>query len=570
MKGKKIIIICYSLFLLLVAAFWGIREIEENHSNGVFAQIHSNGRTEKVKLWMSPWDDYYLFLPSYADLSQVQICEQIYGQAFLEGAKITGFMDCSDYPLNEPIELIQLPYFGYQWNTLTILQSANLPTMYVDVRSGDMDYIHAQKGNKESGTMRLYSAEGKLEASAIVESFQGRGNSTWYYREKKPYSLRLGADTDLLEMGAASRWILLAEPFDPSFLKNKISYDLARDAGMPYSPDCRWVDLYLNGNYAGLYLLSERNEIHSSRVDLPPESSFLVSWEQEDRLIAQEYPYIKTERDTAIRVHHSAFPLDQVQQMWQSVENAIFAEDGMDPITGKYWHELIDLDSWAKLFLVDEITGDYDGGKLSKFFYYQEIEGVGKIYGGPVWDKDDAFANGQWPILAPNCIVASRSSVVNGREQRMFYGLYQKAEFSARVSELYQKDFLPLLRQLYDTGIEAYADYIASSAELTEIRWSQGYKSKRSVQLRDFLGERMAFLNDYWIENEKFHRVRVLDTYDGSNGEFAIRPGEKIPILPEHELDFGIWGWYRFGTEEPFDVTQPIWEDADIIFKNVE
>ena len=58
-------------------------------------------------------------------------------------------MSCSRLSVNEPVTLIHNPLFGYQWNELTILQSGKLPTMFIDVKSGNMDYIHKEKGNKE-------------------------------------------------------------------------------------------------------------------------------------------------------------------------------------------------------------------------------------------------------------------------------------------------------------------------------------------------------------------------------------------------------------------------------------
>ena len=82
--------------------------------------------------------------------------------------------------------------------------------------------------------------------------------------------------------------------------------------------------------------------------------------------------------------------------------------------------------------------------------------------------------------------------------------------------------------------------------------------------VRDFLEKRMAFLNSCWIQKESFYCVRVYDDYDGSNGEFAVSPGAQIPALPETQPGLE---WYVFGTEEPFDVAQPIWEDVDIIRK---
>lgn len=569
MKGKHIVIICFSVLLCLLVGVCGIQEREGNRSASISVDVLSDGRSENIKLWMSPSEEYFLFLPGYADLSQVQIRRNVWGSLYLDYKKVVDGMSCSRLSVNEPVTLIHNPLFGYQWNELTILQSGKLPTMFIDVKSGNMDYIHKEKGNKESGTMRLYSADGKLEAMAIVDSLKGRGNSTWQWNEKKPYSLRLNEDADLLGMGAASRWVLLAEAFDRSLMKNKLAYDLARNAGMPYAPDCQWVELYLNGEYAGLYLLSERNEIHPNRVDLPEDASFLVSWESERRLIAQDYPYVKTERGTAIRVHQSSFELETVQQMWQSVENAIFAEDGIDHITGKHLRELIDMDSWAELFLLDEILADYDGGKISKFFYYKEENGVGKIYGGPVWDKDDSLAPGHWAITPPNCIVASRAKIVDGKDQRLFSGIYQKEEFASRVTEIYQSRFLPLLQELCRTGIEEYANLIDQSAQLTEIRWNLGYRKEESSIIRNFLEERMDFFDAYWIKKEEFYHVKVRDTFESSDGEFAVRPGDPIPVLPEYDPAAGVWCWYEAGTEDPFDVTQPIWEDKSLILKKI-
>lgn len=569
MKSKHIGILCFSVLLLLVAVFGGMKEKAWSRTHSFSVEVLSDGRSENVKLWMGPGEVYYLFLPSYADPSQVQIRRNVSGSLLLDGKKLYSGMTCEEFPLNESMELIHDPYLGYQWNKLKILQSANVPTMYIDVKSGNMDYIHAEKGNKESGTMRLYTADGRLDAEAVVESLQGRGNSTWQWRDKKPYSLRLSAETDLLGMGAAGRWVLLADAFDLSGLKNKLAYDLARSAGMPYTPDCQWVDLYLNGEYAGLYLLSERNEIHPNRVDIPEENTFLVAWESEQRMIDQGYPYVKTEREKALRIHQSSMPLEEVQKIWQSVENAIFAEDGIDPVTGKHLRDLIDMDTWAMLYLMDEIPADFDGGRISKFFYYQETDGIGKVYGGPVWDKDDTFATGHWSVTPPNCLVACRSSVIDGKETNMFAGLYQNQEFRARLTEVYQSAFLPVLQQLYETGIEEYANRIAQAAQLSECRWGFGYTPDQSRIIRDFLGERMAFFEEYWIKNGDFHRVKVSVSSGGGSGEFAVRSGDRVPIQPEYEPEAGLWKWYRSDTKKPFDITQPIVEDVKIFAKKV-
>jgi hypothetical protein len=247
--------------------------------------------------------------------------------------------------------------------------------------------------------------------------------------------------------------------------------------------------------------------------------------------------------------------------MWQSVENAIFAEDSIDPVTGKHLEDLIDLDSWAMLHLMDEISADYDGGMISKYFYYNEQDGTGKIYAGPLWDKDDAYGTGYWAITPPNSIVAGRS------DRQIFSQLCRKESFSSRVAQLYESAFVPQLTQLCDTGIEAYAEQISQAALLHETRWALGYTEEESRIKRDFLRARMEFLNAYWIEKEEFCHVYVVNASEGGRGEFAVRPGECVPYLPEYAPDAGVWGWYLEETEEPFDVTRPIGEDIHLILK---
>ena len=570
MKRKNFIIIGLSVLLLFVVLVGGVLEQKWSEVHSISVEVISEGGAEEVKLWMGPEERYYLFLPSYADLSQVQIRRNLLGSISLDYKGVTRGMNLEGFFLNEPIVLIHDSYFGYQWNEMTIMQSGGVPTLYIDVRSGNMDHIHSLKGNKESGTMRLYTADGQLDAYAVVDSLQGRGNSTWQpWLEKKPYSLRLSQDTDLLGMGAGSRWVLLANAYDLSMIKNKMAYDLAGTVGMPYAPDSQWVDLYLNGEYAGLYLLSERNEIHTNRVDIPEETSFLVSWESESRMIAQDYPYVNTERGTTIRVHQSGIPLEEVQAKWQSVENAIFAEDGVDPITGKHWEDLIDLDSWAKLYMIDEISAEYDAGRLSKFFYYKETDGVGKIYGGPVWDKDDGFASGHWVTTPPNCIIASRSGTLNGKEVRMFHGLCEQEVFSSRVAELYAQDFRPALMELCDGGIEAYAMQIVEAAQLSEFRFTLGYHDREWLVIQQFLRKRVEFLDAYWIRGEEFCQVQVYCPTEGGSALYMVRPGDPIPCLPEYTPEAGNWTWHDSETGELFDVTQPVLKDLSLILRKV-
>ena len=69
-------------------------------------------------------------------------------------------------------------------------------------------------------------------------------------------------------MGKNKHWVLLADYYDPSHIRNKITYWMGKKLGMAYTPECVYVDVVMNGQYYGSYLLSEQVRVGNSRVDI--------------------------------------------------------------------------------------------------------------------------------------------------------------------------------------------------------------------------------------------------------------------------------------------------------------
>ena len=435
--------------------------------------------------------------------------------------------------------------------------------MYIDVLSGNMDYIHAEKGNQEPAQLRLYSDHGELEYEGHVSGLSGRGNSTWIC-EKKPYSLSLSYEADLLGMGAAQNWILLANAYDTSNLRNKIVYDFSREIGMAYSPQCQWVDLYLNGDYVGLYLLTTRNEIHPQRVAISQTDSFLVSMELEWRLETQDISYVSSGNSSwlAYRIHGSSIEKTALQAMLQSMENAILAEDGVDPATGKSYLELIDLDSWARRYLIDEVFGNFDAGSLSQFFYYDGSSGSEKICAGPVWDMDNCLSLGGYPA---NSIWAGRPHLWDSDDSPLFYALWQKKEFRQRVLQLYEEVFRPAVEPLLSNKIDDYAAQIRQASQVNALRWNAEDSSEQAEYIRSHLESRMEFLDDYYFGDTEYCLVQEADP-GGVWRCFAVACGESLSWSYYYmDTDEGYYlGYYTADTDEPFDVDQPVYSDITI------
>ena len=571
-NGKLLIGLLTAVFLLLAAGIGTLEpapEPEEKVNMPLSVTVLLDGRQETLDCWEDGAGAYTVFLPSGAKLTDTVISPEQDTRILLDGISLEGPLNCSGLQPDTPYRLSCTGEGVTTEHTLTFLQSARIPSLHLDVQSGSMEIIHETKGNQESGSARLYTPDGELNWSGMVEGLRGRGNSSWF-KEKKPYSMTLAAEADLLGMGQAREWILLANAMDPSHLRNKAVYDLAAEAGMAYAPESQWVDLYLNGDYAGLYLLSERNEIHPQRLDLPEQGSFLVSRESSWRLISQSYPRVLLDSGAALRLHDSGLTEEDVARIWQPAENAILAEDGIDPTTGKSWQELIDLDSWVMDYLTGEIFGNVDAGSISQYYYRDGNDPEGKIYAGPVWDYALSIGSrGTWQTQTVQAFFADKAHIWSLEDSTWYYSLNRKPEFSARVRELYQQVYRPLVQQLLDTGLEAYAAQIDQGAALDHYRWGTEDLWEEVEVIRTYLKARIAFLDSLWLENTEYCRVLVLLDENSSSICHAVAPGETIPSLPAYEETWDVLGWYDAATEQPFDPSQPIHQDTVVYLKKL-
>lgn len=555
MKGRKTAVYLMTVLLVFVIAIVELYMMwEEGFSLSV--NVTTADHSETIESW-SHDGCYYVFLPSYADPQQTHLVVNPFIQVRIQDKKVGTQTVCADFPFNEELPIVYHAFGKTREKTIYFCQSGNVPTLYIDTASGTMDYIHEEKGNEESGKLRLYTPEGMLDCSARIQTIYGRGNSTWD-QPKKPYSLELTQSADLLGMGSAKKWILLANFLDPTNMGNKMSYDFASAVGCAYTPECQWTDLYLNGNYAGLYLISERNEVDPQRINISKDNSFLISMENESRSIGRNYSSFISDRDSFMRIHHSGIPEDRIQKIWQSAEDAIYAPDGIDPATGKHWQDLIDLDSWVQQYLLWEVFMDWDAAALSAFFYYDGDSDT--VFAGPIWDMDRIL--NQEPVNTPNILVAGRKYIWNREQVNLFYALYQKEPFHQRVRELYWQVYRPLLEELMENGMQTYLAQSLAAGEMNYARWG-GRNPMDAVQEGiQYLKARITFLDDYWQSEEGYHTIELKWANHAKWISYAVRHGEPADFLPTD------CQWLEYETGERFDISAPV--TRDYVIQQVE
>ena len=550
-SNKTVVLVMTALLLLSAVTIAYYQEQWENFPLVVTVESENGGET--IQRWKKIPDTFYIFLPGYANPEQAKIQTNWLHPIAIEGEIVGRDASCADYPFDVPLQMTYFNRGRTIEQALIFTQSGGVSTLYLDTASGSMDYVNQSRDHSEGGSLRLYTPEGTLDCSAGVQEIAGRGNSTWE-AEKKPYRLKLAAQQNLLDMGAAKDWILLADDFDSSHIRNKAAYDFAREIGAAFSPEAQWVDFYANGEYLGLYLLTERNQIHPQRVAIPEEESFLVSMEWPARTQWEQLPNVVSQRGNLLMIRQNGLGQGRLRQVWQSAENAIYADDGIDPVTGKHWRELIDVDSWAEQYLLREVFADGDACAMSQFFYY--TQSVGRLYAGPLWDMDNTL--NCWKTQIPNVLTAARRHVWNAEQESLFYTLCQKAEFRDRVLGIYYERFRPVLAKLSSEGFARYAETVCPAVAMNAVRWDRSLHPECAEEMGNFLRERMAFLEQYWASPEDYCLIEEAGEVQWRS--YAFRRGDPAQALGQIPNA----GWFVYETGEPFDITAPVTQDRVI------
>ena len=575
-KQRKTLYLATVVILMLIIGV-AVSRVKDTIGMPFSIVLNTSDGVQKIQLWSDKKQAIYVFLPSCAELSQVQVALETEEDIIINGIPLMDGMTCEVFSVGTPHDLFYKVWGNEIHRKILFLKSENLAAVFIDTQSGSMDYVHEKKGNQEKGKLSMFIPSGETVYSGELETITGRGNYTWDTSEKKPYRLRLSEEADLVNSGAAKEWVLLANNSDPTHLKNKIVYDFSDQVGLRYSPDSEWVDLYLNGEYVGLYLLSERNEVTASRVDIYGTGSFLVSQELEKRLQENNDPYILTDAQKAFRIRYpqntTQESRQEMQNVMQSVENAILAENGTDPISGKHWTELLDVESWTKKFLIEEVFANYDAGAVSQFYYVDGTDADVRVWAGPVWDYDLSMGiDAYWAGMSPRAFYVNRIREREHHDTQWLVALSQKEQFLRRVKDVYREEYLPALMDLLQNKIPVYREHIAKSAELNQVRWALDNHSNEDSadRLISFLQERIAFLNEIWVD-EKVHCQVLADRRQQNNNyaNYVVIYGEQLTDLYMFESteDLHFLGWYDRATGEPFDVSQPIKEDMEIYAK---
>lgn len=590
--------------------------VENGH---LCVSICTEQSVNRVFLWQEEGEEGegegYFFLPSCVSHHKIRL-----GDIGEGGVRIDGkpYQKGDTFTWEEGHKLtFQVTDGSYNTHTYKVnfLTSANIPAMFIDL-DGWLEYLYEDKENEESGKICVVQEDGVSEYQGELLRISGRGNSTWEY-DKKPYAIKLKEAKALCGLDKSDRWQLLALWREGSKLDNKIAMDLSEALGITYNTQGTWVDLYIDGEYLGIYLLAESVTVGKGRVDIydlekenklrnpsitlgggityceeTSKGYFLENGENISGgyLIEKDYPShyeaessgFETSRGDQFSIkspqHASREQARYIQSIVENIDQMV--TDGNPEV----W-DYLDINSFAKSFLMDELACDTDAGLTSMFFYKDRNDE--KLYAGPTWDYDNAFGERNSDV-EPG--YDYQLSVVNTTADSLFtldwYArLYENPQLQKQIIEEY-KVLLPYLEEILDTKIDQYMEEIRASVAMDKIRWNSkniwgdfsGKYPEYELNVRYmkyFLAKRLNFLCNRWgVEHAPFevpsNGQKHLVTYcyaDGETGTMEVIDGEEISMLPMYDVNI-YEGWRDQYTGERFRSQIPVY--CDVTFYNAK
>ncbi|MBE6319258.1 MAG: hypothetical protein E7081_09855 [Bacteroidales bacterium] len=422
--------------------------------------------------------------------------------------------------------------------------SGTLPVVYITTQNkaeitSTENYINATFyiDAKSSGYASLGSA-----TSQTAMKIRGRGQSSWNNYDKKPYRFKLTIGTQLLGMSKSKNFALMAYADDThAFLRATTGYKVSQLMNLAYTPDRRPVELVLNGDYKGLYFLTETVRIDKDRVpivkqdDNATDASIISGgWLLEiDNAEATEQVTITEGNGSLARFTYkdpealSASQTNYLMGQLKGMDNAIYSSDK----NSTTWQDYIDIDTLARYYIVQEVLDNTEAFYGSTYLY--KDRGTTSNWNfGPVWDFGNALRRSEQKFFYQDSPFAPQ----------IWIGEIAKfPAFQAKVKELWT-NFYNNQYPTISTYIDNFIASIKSAASCDAQRWPS-YGTSDAVTdasaWKTLLDARTKWLNEQWTgtgieaielnENTpiEYYNLQGIKISNPSNGIFIKVQGNK-------------------------------------------
>jgi len=410
-----------------------------------------------------------------------------------------------------------------------------IPNLYIDTE--DRATIRSKVYYVKASVTLTGAGKSSFNFSSLGASIRCRGNSSYNsvasqfnYNSKNSYRLKMDEKINLLGVGNSVNrdWVLHSNKFDASNLRNYFVWSLARQlGGFSFVPSCAWVNLYVNGDYRGVYMISEQVEVADGRIEIDdsgtePDKGYLVELDMRGQaetgvVEGLDYFYLPGFYDQGIKNLREWVIKSEVTT---TVENAFIRDyfirchAAIMKGNEKEIDALVDIDSMVDMFIVQELSKDVDGGGAS--IYWQKEKG-GKLAFTAPWDYD--FGLGSYGIAIKTTDFVCEVDNTGNKPNLWLQSLLKQDWFLRRLHRRMQEadEMVTLCIRL----VRMQGEVLTPAADRNDRRWNiygnhfQYYlHSQVSTKLNSY-AEHIDFLCEWiktrweWMKNEIDSRVNA-------------------------------------------------------------
>lgn len=523
---KFLAVLLSAIVIFSATSMIGYAADEETVDTFAISSVIGEEATPTVEWFLADDGNYYLFMPTSISIYLCKVSFEADGDVYIDGTKVTNGSVISLADKSQ----ITVSCNGKNY-VVKVIQETTLASVFITTESGNLDAVHADKDYKEAGYIQVVGEDGiSFQYDGDLEYIKGRGNSTWKM-EKKPYNIKLDKKADLFGMGKSKKWSLIANHSDTSLMRNSIIYSVAGQV-LEYTPKYTPVDLYINNEYMGSYILTTRIEVDDSRVEIEnlddanEDANPDVDFDELDRggvygtysgllqgtqkwveipndpeditggylmemEIADRYPdeisgFVSEGGQPMIfknPEYATESEIKYISSVYQDFEDAVMSEDGYNE-DGKHYTELCDVETFQLFYAINEWASNMDFGLTSTYLYKPENDD--KLYAGPVWDFDIAFGNNGGKRYGCDYTNPEEFTVCFSRQYKntifksqdvhavptLFNALCQKQDFVTGVKNVWDTKLSAVVDYANEILIPYYAAKIEGSAVANAIRWN--------------------------------------------------------------------------------------------------
>ncbi|MCX6352669.1 MAG: CotH kinase family protein [Bacteroidetes bacterium] len=307
---------------------------------------------------------------------------------------------------NVKLDSSNLPILSINTKGATIVDNPKVGANFNLINNTNGRYNHLKDSNKYAGYCGI----------------EIRGSSSNYMFPKKSYGVEtrnisgVKTDTSLLGMPAENDWVLLANHTDKTFMRNYLSYKYSNQLGH-YATRTRYVELVVNGVYEGVYILGEKIKQDKHRVNISKlttkdttgdaltggyivkidkfTGSFVYYWVSKFKPADSTYGYkiyYQIHDPGTLQPQQEKYIKTYIEDSFETALKGLNFKD-----TTKGWRRYADENSFIDYFIINELSHNVDGYRLSTYMYKDKYsKGQGKLHLGPAWDYDIAWHNANY------------------------------------------------------------------------------------------------------------------------------------------------------------------------------